>query len=52
MARTQKQKAAQTNAVSLITLTNPSSPIAEQYRTIRTNIQFASAAGQQSKRLS
>ena len=46
MARTQKQKAAQTHAVSLITLTNPSSPIAEQYRTIRTNIQFASAAGQ------
>ncbi|WP_142661115.1 CpsD/CapB family tyrosine-protein kinase, partial [Enterococcus faecium] len=49
MARTQKQKAAQTHAVSLITLTNPSSPIAEQYRTIRTNIQFASAAGQQIK---
>ncbi|WP_416258883.1 CpsD/CapB family tyrosine-protein kinase, partial [Enterococcus lactis] len=45
--RTQKQKAAQTHAVSLITLTNPSSPIAEQYRTIRTNIQFAS--GQQIK---
>lgn len=49
MARTQKQKATQTHAVSLITLTNPSSPIAEQYRTIRTNIQFASAAGQQIK---
>lgn len=49
MARTQKQKAIQTHAVSLITLTNPSSPIAEQYRTIRTNIQFASAAGQQIK---
>ncbi|EFS09651.1 hypothetical protein HMPREF9522_01039 [Enterococcus faecium TX0082] len=49
MARTQKQKAAQTHAVSLVTLTNPSSPIAEQYRTIRTNIQFASAAGQQIK---
>ena len=30
MARTQKQKATQTHAVSLITLTNPSSPIAEQ----------------------
>ena len=27
----------------------PPSPIAEQYRTIRTNIQFASAAGQQIK---
>ena len=49
MARKQKQKATQTHAVSLITLTNPSSPIAEQYRTIRTNIQFASAAGQQIK---
>ena len=49
MARTQKQKATQTHAVSLVTLTNPSSPIAEQYRTIRTNIQFASAAGQQIK---
>ena len=49
MARTQKQKTTQNHAVSLITLTNPSSPIAEQYRTIRTNIQFASAAGQQIK---
>ncbi|EPP7189350.1 CpsD/CapB family tyrosine-protein kinase, partial [Enterococcus hirae] len=49
MARTQKQKATQTHAVSLVTLTNPSSLIAEQYRTIRTNIQFASAAGQQIK---
>ena len=49
MARTQKQKTTQNHAVSLITLTNPSSPIAEQYRTIRTNIQFASVAGQQIK---
>ena len=42
-------KTTQNHAVSLITLTNPSSPIAEQYRTIRTNIQFSSAAGQQIK---
>ncbi|EPI00965.1 capsular exopolysaccharide family protein [Enterococcus faecalis 13-SD-W-01] len=44
-----KQKTPQTQAVSLITLTNPSSPVAEQYRTIRTNIQFASPGGQQIK---
>ncbi|MGG5359056.1 MULTISPECIES: CpsD/CapB family tyrosine-protein kinase [unclassified Enterococcus] len=49
MARTQKSKTPQTQAVSLITLTNPSSPVAEQYRTIRTNIQFASPGGQQIK---
>lgn len=30
-------------AVSLITLADKTSPISEQYRTIRTNIQFASA---------
>lgn len=30
-------------AVSLITIADKTSPIAEQYRTIRTNIQFASA---------
>lgn len=34
----------QTSAVSLITLADKASPIAEQYRTIRTNIQFASAS--------
>lgn len=33
----------QTSAVSLITLADKASPVAEQYRTIRTNIQFASA---------
>ena len=33
--------------VSLISLMDPSSPIAEQYRTIRTNIQFASSADRQ-----
>lgn len=49
MARTQKSKIPQTQAVSLITLTNPSSPVAEQYRTIRTNIQFASPGGKQIK---
>lgn len=32
-----------TGAVSLITIADKTSPIAEQYRTIRTNIQFASA---------
>ena len=45
-------KAAQTHAVSLITLTNPSSPIAEQYRTIRTNIQLPPQLVSKSKRLS
>ncbi|NTQ65424.1 CpsD/CapB family tyrosine-protein kinase [Enterococcus faecium] len=49
MKRTQKQKILQTDAVSLITLADPSSPIAEQYRTIRTNVQFASATGQSIK---
>lgn len=32
-----------TNPVSLITLVDPSSPVSEQYRTIRTNLQFASS---------
>lgn len=32
--------------VSLITLTEPTSPISEQFRTIRTNIQFASSSDQ------
>lgn len=31
------------NPVSLITLIDPSSPVSEQYRTIRTNLQFASS---------
>lgn len=38
-----EQKDNKTHPVSLITLVNPSSPISEQYRTIRTNIQFASS---------
>ncbi|GCF93291.1 tyrosine protein kinase [Enterococcus florum] len=40
-----------TEAVSLITLIDKSSPVAERYRTIRTNIQFASSADQQLKTL-
>ncbi|MFS1511119.1 CpsD/CapB family tyrosine-protein kinase [Chengkuizengella sp. SCS-71B] len=36
-----RKKQKQTNQRSLVTLTNPKSPISEQYRTIRTNIQFA-----------
>lgn len=42
MAR-KERKEQQTNPVSLITLVDPSSPVSEQYRTIRTNIQFASS---------
>lgn len=38
MRSTKKQK---TRGVSLITLADKSSPISEQYRTIRTNIQYA-----------
>lgn len=37
--------------VSLITLVDSSSPVSEQYRTIRTNIQFASSADEQLKTL-
>lgn len=44
-----KKKKHQQNPISLLTLTNPTSPIAEQYRTIRTNIQFASTVDQQMK---
>ncbi|MDT2712456.1 CpsD/CapB family tyrosine-protein kinase [Enterococcus dongliensis] len=45
MAKKQNErKGTKTNAVSLVTLIDPSSPVAEQYRTIRTNIQFASSA--------
>lgn len=42
MAR-KDRKEQRTNPVSLITLVDPSSPVSEQYRTIRTNIQFASS---------
>lgn len=40
MRRSKKQMESQIETVDLITLTNPSSAISEQYRTIRTNIQF------------
>ena len=40
MRRIKKQMESQIETVDLITLTNPSSAISEQYRTIRTNIQF------------
>jgi capsular exopolysaccharide family len=38
-----ERKGTATNPVSLITLVDPSSPVAEQYRTIRTNLQFAAS---------
>lgn len=38
-----KIKESKTNTVGLIALTDPTSPVTEQYRTIRTNIQFASS---------
>lgn len=44
MKKNRKEESAQ--AVGLITLTNPTSPVSEQYRTIRTNLQFASAVDQ------
>ncbi|GFK21197.1 CpsD/CapB family tyrosine-protein kinase [Tetragenococcus halophilus] len=49
MKRKNERKGTQTHAVSLVSLIDPSSPVAEQYRTIRTNIQFASSADQQLK---
>lgn len=49
MAKKQERTGTQTHAVSLITMVDPSSPISEQYRTIRTNIQFASSADKQIK---
>lgn len=42
MARKKKQSKLASNMRHLISNTNPKSPIAEQYRTVRTNIQFAS----------
>ena len=36
-----QQPSNKTNGVSLITLADQRSPISEQYRTIRTNIQFS-----------
>ena len=41
----------QTSSIGLITLTNPTSPVAEQYRTVRTNLQFSSTFHQQLKTL-
>lgn len=51
MKQKNDRKGTQTHAVSLVSLIDPSSPVAEQYRTIRTNIQFASSADQQVKTL-
>ena len=42
MALNKKKKNQQTSVRSIIANDNPKSPIAEQYRTIRTNLQFAS----------
>jgi capsular exopolysaccharide synthesis family protein len=42
MARRKKQSKLANNVRHLITKLNPKSPISEQYRTVRTNIQFAS----------
>ena len=38
-------------SIDLITLTNPTSPIAEQYRTIRTNLQYSTSLNEQLKTL-
>ncbi|SFF58831.1 capsular exopolysaccharide family [Halobacillus alkaliphilus] len=42
MALNKKQKNQQTSVRTIIANDNPKSPISEQYRTIRTNLQFAS----------
>lgn len=47
MKMKKERKGTRPQPVSLISLVDPSSPIAEQYRTIRTNLQFASSADQQ-----
>lgn len=44
-----ERKGIKSKPVSLVTVVDPSSPVAEQYRTIRTNIQFASSADQKVK---
>ncbi|MFC0272295.1 CpsD/CapB family tyrosine-protein kinase [Metabacillus herbersteinensis] len=41
MARKDRKQIFQLQSRSLISMTNPKSPISEQYRTIRTNIQFS-----------
>lgn len=48
MAKNNK-RGTETKPVSLITLIDKSSPISEQYRTIRTNIQFASTVDHEIK---
>jgi capsular exopolysaccharide synthesis family protein len=42
LVRKNKKKLVQNNKRSLVTMFNPKSPISEQFRTIRTNIQFSS----------
>jgi len=49
--RKNERQSTQSQPVSLVSLIDPSSPVAEQYRTIRTNIQFASSADQKVKTL-
>ena len=49
--RAKKKKYETPEAVSLITLVDKSSPVSERYRTVRTNIQFASSADHQIKTL-
>lgn len=51
MKKKERKSNNKTMPVSLITLVDPSSPVSEQYRTIRTNIQFASSADEQLKTL-
>ena len=41
LARKTRKVAMQSSARKLITKLNPKSPVSEQYRTIRTNIQFS-----------
>jgi capsular exopolysaccharide synthesis family protein len=42
LVRKNKKKLVQNNKRSLVTMFNPKSPVSEQFRTIRTNIQFSS----------
>lgn len=51
MARRRKQAKMNTTMRHLITKLNPKSPISEQYRTIRTNLQFAAVDGDMRKLL-
>ncbi|WP_449537884.1 CpsD/CapB family tyrosine-protein kinase [Ferdinandcohnia sp. Marseille-Q9671] len=45
LARKKNRKQFQQQNRSLVTLVNPKSPISEQYRTVRTNIQFSTVDG-------